>query len=279
MEKYIKGLTNIGLTELEAKVYINMLKKQYFTATEIATISKINRTQTYDILSKLINRGMCSEIRGKVRKYSANDPENVFSHLKKEIEQNRIEINKLETNLKLIYKNKENNQNPLDFIQVLTTRSSIISKVESLETDAKESVLAFNKPPYAMNIGQSNINNISPEIRKPEQVSITRGVLYKSLYEIEPENKQEFIKKVQYFQKMGENVKLSYKLPFKLFIFDTRITMLALRNTAAPGLSFTTMTIEHSDFAKAHAGIFELYWEKSLTIEEFMEENKLKKED
>jgi hypothetical protein len=179
----------------------------------------------------------------------------------------------------LIYKNKENNQNPLDFIQVLTTRSSIISKVESLETDAKESVLAFNKPPYAMNIGQSNINNISPEIRKPEQVSITRGVLYKSLYEIETENKQEFIKKVQYFQKMGENVKLSYKLPFKLFIFDTRITMLALRNTAAPGLSFTTMTIEHSDFAEAHAGIFELYWEKSQTIEEFIKENQLKKED
>ena len=80
MEKYIKALTNIGLTELEAKVYINMLKKQYFTATEIATISKINRTQTYDILSKLINRGMCSEIRGKVRKYSAIDPEKVFTN-------------------------------------------------------------------------------------------------------------------------------------------------------------------------------------------------------
>ena len=77
MENYIENLCKIGLSELEAKVYIALLKKETFTATELASVTSINRTQTYDVLAKLSNRGMVFESRGKVKKYSAVDPKNV----------------------------------------------------------------------------------------------------------------------------------------------------------------------------------------------------------
>jgi len=275
MKKMIEDLVRLGLSNLEAKVYINLLKKSSLTATEISLLAKINRTQTYDILPKLIQRGICIETRGSVKRYFAVEPEKVLSSLEKELDEKRNIIKNLNSSLEELYNNNITKKNPLDFLQVLSSRNSIISRIETLESEAKKIVLAFNKPPYAMNIGSSNISQISKEIRKPEQESINRGVTFLSLYEIEPDDISLFIKKMQYFKNQGEQVRISTYLPFKMFIFDNRTIMLALKNEADVSLSFTTMIFEHSDFAQAMSGIFEIYWKKALTIEEFKIKEKI----
>lgn len=270
MEDFIVKLVKLGLSELEAKVYISLLKKNNFSATEIATITNINRTQTYDILSKLVKKGLCTEIRGNKKKYIAVDPEKVLSALEKELEKKKQIAAELSSQLGEIYNGSHDKQNPLDFIEVLFTRTSIINRIESLERESKECVMAFNKPPYAMNIGQSDLNKISPEFRSPQQEGIAKGVKFRSLYEIEGKNSEEFIRKVKHFQAMGEDVKVAHHLPFKMFVFDKQIILLALRNQADTSVSFTTMTIDHSDFAEAMAGIFELYWQGAMSIEEYI---------
>jgi len=274
VENFIVKLVKLGLSELEAKVYISLLKKNNFSATEIATITNINRTQTYDILSKLVKKGLCTEIRGNKKKYIAVDPEKVLSALEKELEEKKLIAAELSSQLGEIYNSSHDNQNPLDFIEVLFTRTSIINRIESLEGEAKSCVNAFNKPPYAMNIGQSDLNKISSEFRSPQQEGISKGVKFRSLYEIEPKDRDEFAKKVNYFQSMGEEVRVAPHLPFKMFVFDNQTILLALRNQADTSVSFTTMTIDHSDFAEAMAGIFELYWQSAMTIEEFIENEK-----
>ncbi len=113
----------------------------------------------------------------------------------------------------------------------------------------------------------------SPSLQSPQQEGISKGVKFRSLYEIEPQNKKEFAKKVKYFQSMGEEVRVAPHLPFKMFVFDNQIILLALRNQADTNVSFTAMTIDHSDFAEAMAGIFELYWQGAMTIEEFIKKN------
>jgi sugar-specific transcriptional regulator TrmB len=275
MKKLVEDLVSLGLSNLEAKVYINLLKKSSLTATEISRLAKINRTQTYDILPKLIQRGICIETRGSVKKYFAVEPEKVLSSLEKELNEKRDLIKNLNNSLQELYNDNLNKKNPLDFLQVLSSRNSIISRIETLESSAKEIVLAFNKPPYAMNIGSSNISQVSKEIRKPEKESIDRGVTFLSLYEIEPDDIPAFIQKMQYFENTGEHVRISTYLPFKMFIFDNQILMLALKNEADESLSFTTMIFEHSDFAQAMSGIFDIYWKKALTIEEFKIKEKI----
>jgi len=275
MKKLIEDLVRLGLSNLEAKVYINLLKKSSLTATEISLLAKINRTQTYDILPKLIQRGICIETRGSVKRYFAVEPGKVLSSLEKELDEKRNIIKNLNSSLQELYSNNINKNNPLDFLQVLSSRNSIISRIETLESEAKKIVLAFNKPPYAMNIGSSNISQVSKEIRKPEKESIERGVTFLSLYEIEPDDIPSFIQKLQYFEKTGEQVRISTYLPFKMFIFDNQTLMLALKNEADVSLSFTTMIFEHSDFAQAMSGIFEIYWKKALTIEELKIKEKI----
>ncbi len=271
MDKLISNLVDLGLSQLEASVYINLLSNKSLTATEVSRLTGINRTQTYDVLPRLIQRGICTEIRGSVKRYCAVGPEKVLSSLEKKLDKKKSVIKELRGNLSAMYNNNSGDNNPLDFLQVLSSRNSIISKIETLEAGAQEYVLAFNKPPYAMNIGKSNVSQVSNEIRDPEQISIERGIKFRSLYEIEPTDIDDFIKKVQHFEKMGEEVRISKHLPFKMFVFDDQTIMLALQNKADISVSFTTMTFEHSDFAEAMAGIFEIYWKKSMTIKEFLQ--------
>lgn len=263
----IKNLTSLGFTESEAKIYLHLLKNNNCTASEISKSTGVSRTQTYQVINSLIKQNMCIERLGSVKKYSAVNPETATQSIEKDLEEKKNILESMKPILSNLFENDNQNDNPFEFIRVLYTKSSIIQTVENLERSARESVLAFNKPPYAMNLDIMNENEISMEFRTSERESITKGVTYKSLYEIE--NNAHFTKKIDYFQSMNEIVKVSPKLPFKLFIFDKKIITLALQNKMSSGLKFVTLLIEHSDLARSLAEIFEIYWESSLTVDEF----------
>ncbi len=263
----IEKLTKIGLTDSEAKIYLHLIKNSSCTATEIAKSTGISRTQTYQIISNLIKNNMCLEQLGSVKKYSAVDPKKVSSSIHSELKEKKEILDSITPHLSNLFEDDQQNDNPFEFIKVLYTKSSIIQTIEDLEKNSIESVLAFNKPPYAMNINIMNENEISMEVRSSERESIIKGVKFHSLYEIE--DSPEFLKKIEYFQAMGENVRVAHHLPFKLFVFDTKIITIALQNKMSSGLKFVTLLIEHKDFATSLKEMFYLYWNLSMTIEDF----------
>jgi HTH-type transcriptional regulator, sugar sensing transcriptional regulator len=264
MNNLAEQLTQLGLNELEARVYIILLKKQFYTATEISKTAKINRTQMYDILSKLIQKGMCTEVLGSVKKYSAVDPQNVIEHFHKEIERSRSTINNLAPALINLYKNNIANDDPLDFVKVLRTTKNIYENVMQLVRSARESVLVFNKPPYAM----------KPDENDEEIFSIHKGVKHKCIYEIEPDNVNEFIKKVEYFEKAGESIRIVQDLPMKMLIVDNHYVVFTLNHNGLPSSQFTAMMIEHSDLAKLLKRTFESYWNEGITLNQFSHKKK-----
>ena len=263
----IESLVNLGISETEAKVYLHLVKNKSCTATEIAKSTGISRTQTYQIISNLIKNNMCIEQLGSVKKYYAVDPEKVTWKLNKDLEEKKKTLDEIAPKLSELFNEEMQNENPFDFIRVLYTTSTIIQTIQQLEESSQESVFAFNKPPYAMNIDVTDVNEILMELRDSEKDSLEKGVKIKSLYEID--DTKDFIKKVEYFQNHGEDVKIAKKLPFKLFIFDYKKVILALQNKMTPDLKFVTLLIEHKEFATALTEIFEIYWNSSITIDEY----------
>ncbi|NQV17325.1 MAG: TrmB family transcriptional regulator [Armatimonadetes bacterium] len=259
MENLIAELTKFGLNELEAKVYVILLQKQFYTATEISKTAKTNRTQMYDILSKLIQKGMCTEVLGSVKKYSAVDPETVIARFKEKVEQTRDTIDNLAPALINLYQNNIENDDPLDFVKVLRTTKNIYENVMQLIRSATESVLVFNKPPYAM----------KPDENEEEICSIQKGIQHKCIYEVETGNMKEFIKKVKYFEQVGERVRIVKKLPMKMLIIDDHYIVFTLQHHGLQGAQFTAMMIEHSDLAKLLKRTFELYWNEGVTLQEY----------
>ncbi|HPR18340.1 MAG TPA: helix-turn-helix domain-containing protein [Candidatus Cloacimonadota bacterium] len=266
VEKLIAELAGLGLNELEAKIYIILLQKQFYTASELSKTAKINRTQVYDILSNLIQKGVCTEVLGSVKKYSAVDPETVIDNFRKELISTQKTIDKLAPTLINLFKNNVENENPLDFVKVLRTNKNIYENVMQLVRSARESILVFNKPPYAM----------IPDRNEEEISSLQKGVINKCVYEFEPGNADEFSKRLQYFAQAGEQIRIVPDLPMKMILVDSKFVVFNMKHNGFSGTQFTAMMIENSDLARLLIKTFEVYWNEGYSLEILSE--KIKKE-
>jgi sugar-specific transcriptional regulator TrmB len=74
MDKIKKGLNLIGLTNLEAEVYLKLLYKKQAKVSELAKETKITRTQLYPLLEKLVEKGIIEKIDKKVVIYKVIEP-------------------------------------------------------------------------------------------------------------------------------------------------------------------------------------------------------------
>ena len=276
MSDITKALEQIGLTQPEAAIYVNLLKNGSLTATELSQLTGINRTQIYQVLAGLQANGICTVIRGTVKKYCPVNPRQVLESFENELDSKKNIIKGIGSELSSLFNDCSENNNPIEFLHVLNSRNSIVARINDLELSVKKHKCAFNKPPYLLNSGKHNINEICREsnIRKPEKYNIERGVHYRSLFEIETDNIDEFISNMEFFEETGENIKVANILPFKMFVYDDNTVLLALQNKADSSLSFTTMVFEHTDFAESMIQIFDIYWDKALTIKELIQKKR-----
>ncbi|MDY6916286.1 MAG: helix-turn-helix domain-containing protein [Candidatus Cloacimonadota bacterium] len=269
MKEYLQKLVNAGLTENEAKVYCCLLRKKLFTATEISRCASVNRSRIYTVLGSLIQKGLCVEKLGKVRKFEAVNPEIAFDKLIEKQNKKINELKQLSNSLSPIYLSQVQNSSPLDFIEVYKTAPCIIKKYHSLEQASKKCVLSFCKPPYAM-------NKDDMKIRNSQQQCMDIGVTFKSIYEVEVNNKKKFAKQMQIFSDGGEYVKVAYHLPIKLHIFDSNTVMFSMiNNLAGEKDQLTYMVVEHKDLTETLVTTFYTYWENAMTISEFIKKENI----
>jgi sugar-specific transcriptional regulator TrmB len=265
MEKLIK----LGLTESSAKLYLLLLQKSSSTAYELSRHSGISRAKTYEILDILIKKGLCSELLGGVKKYIPVNPRKSFPditrELKEDYEENLNNIEELISGLYPLFEAQKSNFDPLDFIQVFRSKVSSLEKAETLEASAEREILTFCKPPYAMGLNRET-NEKRPYINK-----LREDIIYRSIYEIEEDNTEEFITRVRLFQEHGGIARVSHRLPMKIVIFDENVVILNLANQAGNSYNFTTLTIEHASLGEMLKRIFELYWAESTPIEVYFD--------
>jgi hypothetical protein len=206
---------------------------------------------------------------GKVRKFEAVNPDVAFDKL---IQQQNAKINMLKDlskNLSPVYNSQMQNSSTLDFIEVYGTAPSIIKKHHSLELDATDCVLSFCKAPYAMNRDEVKIHNTQAK-------SMEKGVTFKSIYEVEPENKKKFADRMQIYVDGGEYIKVAYHLPIKLHIFDNNTVMFSMINNLKDSENqLTYMVVEHKDLTEALVTTFYTYWENAMSVSEFREKENI----
>ena len=94
-----KELMEIGLTEGEAKAYLALNKIGQSTVGPIIDESGISRSKIYDVLERLIQKGLVSYItKDKTKYFQANEPGKIKDYLEekeKKIKENKEKIEKL----------------------------------------------------------------------------------------------------------------------------------------------------------------------------------------
>jgi HTH-type transcriptional regulator, sugar sensing transcriptional regulator len=264
MEELIEQLQYLGIPRREAEVYIALLQKKEFTAPEIAEITSVSRTKSYEILQNLVKKNLCNQsyLNG-AKVFSSVDPKIVIENIKSDYEKKKNIANDLKRNLSQLYKVIEN-IGTLDYIEVLNDPRQIRERWLSIQGNTKKELLIFTKPPYTSPL-EANL--------KAEAKVLKKKIIDKSLYEYNGINSSSeinnFIKKIESYQKIGEESRIVKSLPMKLAISDETITMLALTDRVSMKPSITTMIIDHPNFAIAQKKVFESYWVNAITINEF----------
>jgi sugar-specific transcriptional regulator TrmB len=101
-EKLVRALEDIGLSKNEALVYLTLLDTGSATATRIAELSRVHRTNVYDSLERLVKKGLvCYITKGETRYFNAADPESLSGMLKQKEEDFRAILPQLKLSREL----------------------------------------------------------------------------------------------------------------------------------------------------------------------------------
>src|SRR6476620_6821519 len=146
-------LTRLGLTSYEAKAYLALIKRDSYTAAQVARQAALPRQRIYDVLGTLVQKGLAVARPGTVVKYSATPPEIAINML---VQARRQQLTELEDGarvmvdtLKPAYVAGQAHTDPLEYIEVLRDRRAINERFAELQAQVKSEILVFTKPPYA----------------------------------------------------------------------------------------------------------------------------------
>ncbi len=272
----IAKLLPLGITGREAEVYIALLKNSALTATEISKITSVSLNKIYEVLQNLVKKKMCTEnyLNG-VKLFRCIEPkiafQNIFSVFQEDINRKKaLYRDELEECLMSLYNQEKNGKSPLDYIEVVSDRGQATDRFLTIQANAKSEILFFSKPPYvnSQSLG-GNIDEIGNVCKKRVQV--------KSIYECgimeTREYKDNLLNIIEHYENLGEEARIIDALPVKLVIVDESISIFSLIDNVAFNPQLTTMIVHHPVFTMSQKTLFELYWDKSITIKDYKKEH------
>jgi len=262
-------LIRFGFTDYEAKAYCVLITQELVTATELSKLSEIPQGRIYSILNGLQEKGFCNVFPGSVKKFRAVEPKAAFTELIERQKQSVLELENLEDEMTKVFENKVSNSSPLDYIQILTSKQSQVQKFEDLILRTSSKLYSFNKKPYA-----TGFNRKPEEIHKDSQKliqCINSGVSVRAIFEEEIENIKPFVQMLEYYESIGEEVRVHQKLPLKMLLSDNEIAMVSMRNNDVSRFKLTSLVVEHTDLTHAFDNLFDFYWDQSITLSTFKE--------
>ncbi len=267
-EVLIEELKDLGLNSYEAKVYLALLERDSLSVSEISRLSLVPRARAYDILDTLLADGLAVLKPGRIKKYSAADPdsfgekltiqnENRYGHLKKKIDNVTLT---LKGKFESAVNGKGINSDPLEYIEIIKDPYQVHKRFMDLVAQAREEILGFSKPPYSSDRSQG-----IEEMEQQADIGEKGIVKLKSIHEI-PRTKEEIRERLENLlrtTKGSDETRVINELPMKMAIFDEKTIMLALKDPVSSATSFTTQIIEHSSLAKGLKILFNTLWEQA----------------
>jgi len=149
-EEFLKKLRSaFDLNIYEVKVWTALLSRGVATAGELADISSVPRSRSYDVLENLEKKGFIIMKLGKPIRYIAVKPEEILKRIKKKVQDDtERHMESLETisgtdiyqEIELLYKQGIDKVEPTDLSGVLRGRKNVYDHLKTIITNAEQSV-------------------------------------------------------------------------------------------------------------------------------------------
>lgn len=268
-------LQSLGISGREAEAYLALMQKNEMTAPDAAKLTTVSRTKIYEILQNLVKKGLCNErYKDGLKVFSCIEPSIALQNLLHSDEQELSRKKKLAENftaeLTNLYLKKSTMNDPLDYIEVISDLGQLRERWTRIQENTKFELIGFTKPPYVISF---------EDTLDIQELPASKKVKLKSIYEYSHANtddeKENLIKGIESYERLGEEVRLIKELPMKLVISDEMVSMFVLENRVSLKMGLTAMIVTHPDFAKMMKFVFDTYWNLSMTLEEYKEKEVL----
>ena len=257
----ISQLTRLGLTSYEARAYAALVRRDSFSAAQVARQAGLPRQRIYDVLETLVQKGLAASRPGPHAKYAAVAPELAVERL---LGARRRELSAMELNgaaiveeLTPAYRKGQTHTDPLEYIEVLRDRGAINERFAEIQRSVKREILVFTKPPYA-----------TPPQENQEGIEVTQTHQARSVYEASVFDDPETIEGVRRFIEAGEDARFVDHLPLKLVIIDEQTVMFGMEDPVADSDALTIVVVEHPSLAQILKVAFTTVWEHGLTFDQ-----------
>ncbi len=258
----LRCLTDLGMSEREAKVYLAILKMKSASAADLYKPSGIPRTKIYDIIKSLVFQGYCSEkrVNGKII-YEVIDPGSALQARFLEYEERYRNSQKIREELKAIYSREGEAVEPIEYVEFLHGKASVHHYYCGLIRAAKSEILGFRRGPYAFDT-----------IEKDDEQDLAlmdflrRGGESRRVFEVNSASDADVFDHEHFIieQTMGARIRINRKLPLKMFLFDREIVLVAQEDILSRTGELVMSVIKNKAVADAFTALFEHFWENSV---------------
>jgi sugar-specific transcriptional regulator TrmB len=251
----VDALVGLGLTSYEAQAYVALTRRAHATGAEAARLAGVPRQRIYDVLEGLVARGLASVEPGRPARYAAVPPDEAIGSL---LAEHRSRLDRLEretadtiARLGAAFAAGRDESDPLGYIEVLREPAVTARRFAELEAAAEREILAFTKPPYAVEPAE-NVAGLD---------SLGRKIAARSVYERSVYDDEARVEAVRRFVAAGEEARVVDELPLKLVLIDERLALFTMDDPVAGGGPLTIMVVEHHGLARLLKLAFESVWQ------------------
>lgn len=239
----------IGLTDGEIKVYLALLHLGETTVGPIGKESKVSKSKLYDILDKLIEKGLVGHIvKNGVQRYTANDPKMILEYLDRKTQDL-----------------KETRKEAQEFLPKLAKQRTLVRQPNYAEvyegfhgfkTAREELLSSMKKGDELLVLGAPKMANLKWEAwllefhKRREELGIGMRILFTSDCRIYGEKRKRF--KKSYVRYLPKHVKSSNWID----IFNDTFLCVIIQEP-------TTIVVRDHSLAGSMRQYFDLLWEIS----------------
>jgi sugar-specific transcriptional regulator TrmB len=242
MEKIIDFLYLIGFGKNEALVYETLLEIGTSSVHDISNRTKLYRSNIYDSLKKLLDKGLVFEINSPTKLFSARPIESLRDYLKfREAELDEL-IKSFE------FKSKNNN---------IENKFKVSKGVFALR-EAINNLLNYNETIKVYGIPVKAPEIIGPMLKKFHNTRIRKKILMLHIYNALAIDRVNFLNKMKFTE--------ARILPEK---FDSNATTCVCGNKVVIFLwekDITVIEMEDSEISKTYKNYFEILWKKAKVV-------------
>lgn len=254
----------LELSPYAARVLVALLRVGSANSSELARLSGVPRTSTYQVMEELGRKGLAQRVAGDgPATWASPGRDEVLDRLdalhEERLHQQQERTARIREQLATTFPDLPSGGGP--YVHVLLGATQVAGMYDRLVAGAEAELLIFNQPAY---------------FQSPEEMSQTvldavdRGVVTRALYDAaqwsDPEGGA-FRAAMEKYHAAGVEGAVVLNLPIKLAVADRRVALLGIADPVLPAMSLpTTLLVEHPGFAALQAGAFDRLWAQAQPI-------------